>query len=100
MSESQGRQSQRRDSQSTLSSLLQLDPSPMDSPSVERDADSLEALEVEDELRSLESSSASTIRPGSTTAPGLSGSGRGAIYYCTCSRPPAAYEATARRPSV
>ncbi|KAI6780523.1 uncharacterized protein J7T54_000163 [Emericellopsis cladophorae] len=71
--------SDRRDSLSTNVSLLQLDPSPIDSPEVERPVPLLEDESSED----LESSSASLPSKGSASAPGLSGSGRGSIYYLT-----------------
>ncbi|KAL6790722.1 hypothetical protein J3E68DRAFT_76022 [Trichoderma sp. SZMC 28012] len=70
---------ERRNSTLTAISLLQLDPAPMDSdpdtPTEEkRPIDSLDAE------RTLEGS-AGSVKTGSTMAPGLSGSGRGAIYY-------------------
>lgn len=70
--------SDRRDSQQTLISLLQLDPSPMDTPSPSESDRELpsgpdEALE----------GGGGGIRSGPTAgAPGLSGRGHGAIYYC------------------
>lgn len=72
---------ERRNSTLTAISLLQLDPAPMDSdpdtPTEEkRPIDSLDAE------RTMEGS-AGSIKTGSTMAPGLSGSGRGAIYYCS-----------------
>lgn len=68
----------RRSSQETLS-LLQLDPSPIDYPSFSPAPTDKELPDLPEE--SMESSS-TTIREGSTSAPGLSGSGHGAIYYC------------------
>jgi hypothetical protein len=70
----------RRDSNSTFISLLQLDPAPMDS-----DGDT--PTEKQNPMDSLASDGASvdrsvgSIKSGSTMAPGLSGSGHGAIYY-------------------
>ena len=76
----------RRDSTATsVFSLQQLDPQPIDSPDTEREKLNL-GPGIEDEVpeEDMETSTASTIKPGSTTAaPGLSGSGRGAIYYRT-----------------
>ncbi|XP_044716484.1 N2,N2-dimethylguanosine tRNA methyltransferase [Hirsutella rhossiliensis] len=66
---------ERRDSQQTFVSLLQLDPSPMDSPREDKELPPLppEALE----------STSSPVKAGATAgAPGLSG-GHGAIYYLT-----------------
>jgi hypothetical protein len=70
----------RRDSTSTFITLLQLDPAPMDS-------DGETPTEKEDPMDSLATDGASvdrsvsSIKSGSTMAPGLSGSGHGAIYY-------------------
>lgn len=78
----------RRASQETLVSLLQLDPSPIDSPpSFSPAATDKELPTLPDEETNMGSSS-STVREGSTAAPGLSGSGRGAIYYCSLPRAP------------
>ena len=61
-----------RASEQTLISLLELDPSPIDSPSPsERNM----TLEMQDD-------DAAVANGGTTTAPGLSGNGHGAIYYC------------------
>lgn len=66
-------------SQATLVSLLELDPTPMDSPNVEKDLpplpDQVDGA-LPDSTHSLKSSSTSTSL-------GLSGSGHGAIYYRT-----------------
>ena len=72
----------RSDSQATTISLLRLDPTPIDSPDTESDRPPLvpeEVFESEDEdtYRSTER----TAKPSSIWAPGLSGSGRGAVYY-------------------
>ncbi|TGJ87482.1 hypothetical protein E0Z10_g1288 [Xylaria hypoxylon] len=63
------------ESQETLASLVQLDPSPIDSPEQE-----LSQLE-----NSIESSSSTTIPPSrsTTSSLGLGGSGRGPIFYLT-----------------
>ncbi|KND92482.1 hypothetical protein TOPH_02732, partial [Tolypocladium ophioglossoides CBS 100239] len=73
-------QSDRRDSQQTPISLLQLDPSPMDTPSPS-ESDRELRLGPDEAL----DSSAGGVRSGPTAgAPGLSGSGsHGAIYYLT-----------------
>lgn len=76
----------RRDSQQTLISLLQLDPLPMDTPTPPpREDKELPPLPVE----ALESP-ARPAKAGSTAgAPGLSGSGgHGAIYYRSYSGSP------------
>lgn len=70
---------ERRDSTLTAISLLQLDPAPMDS-----DPDT--PTEKQNPLYSSAADgsvegSAGSLKTGSTMAPGLSGSGRGAIYY-------------------
>jgi hypothetical protein len=75
----------RRDSQETNASLLQLDPSPIETPpAAETDADKeLPALPKED-LESSYGSLPKTSGSGATTAaPGLSGGHHGAIFYCT-----------------
>lgn len=73
----------RRGSQETLISLMQLDPAPIETPPAAEDVDKeLPDLPVDD---SALDDSTSTIKPPSTTsAPGLSGSasaGRGSVYY-------------------
>ncbi|KAL7785615.1 hypothetical protein V8C37DRAFT_393598 [Trichoderma ceciliae] len=72
---------ERRDSTLTAISLLQLDPAPMDS-----DPDT--PTEKQNPMYPLPTDGtmeggAGSIKTGSTMAPGLSGSGRGAIYYLT-----------------
>ncbi|KAK1252323.1 hypothetical protein MKX08_003510 [Trichoderma sp. CBMAI-0020] len=72
----------RRDSNSTFISLMQLDPAPMDT-----DGDT--PTEKQNPMDSLAADGASversvgSLKSGSTMAPGLSGSGHGAIYYLT-----------------
>lgn len=69
-----------KDSQATLISLLQLDPSPIDTPGQSDDNDDNQALHGSD-AGSVESNS-STMTAGTTTAPGLgSHGGRSAVYY-------------------
>lgn len=72
---------ERHDSQKTMISLLELDPSPIESPQPDdKHADNL--ITPEDNLDGSESTlKASTTSTAS--APGLSGSGHGSIYYCT-----------------
>jgi hypothetical protein len=60
-----------RASEQTLVSLLELDPSPIDSPSP---SEGNKTLELQDD-------DATTTNGGTTIAPGLSGNGHGAIYY-------------------
>ena len=73
---------QRSDSQATTISLLRLDPAPIDSNDTENGRPPLVPEEaVESDSEDMYSSTATTVKPGSTYAPGLSGSGRGAIYY-------------------
>ncbi|KAH6607081.1 hypothetical protein Trco_003394 [Trichoderma cornu-damae] len=80
--ESRRTRRERRDSTLTAISLLQLDPAPMDS-----DPDT----PTEEKQNPMQASAADvtaeggagSVKTGSTTAPGLSGSGRGAIYYLT-----------------
>ncbi|KAI1271731.1 hypothetical protein F5Y07DRAFT_382023 [Xylaria sp. FL0933] len=66
-----------KDSQETLVSLVQLDPSPIDSP----DDGELSPLPED----SIKSPSSTAIPPSraTTSSPGLSGSGRGPIFYLT-----------------
>ena len=61
-------------SQETLASLLQLDPSPIESPSSEKD---LPPLPEQDEGPEH----ATKPRSATTSSVGLSGTGHGAIYY-------------------
>lgn len=68
----------RRSSQDTLISLMQLEPSPIDSPVSSPAPTDKELPDLPDEA----TDGSSITRDGSTAAPGLSGSGRGAIYYC------------------
>lgn len=64
-------------SQSTLVSLLEIDPAPMDSPNANKDDPLLE----ENTDGSLADSSPSLHSTSTSTSLGLSGSGHGAIYY-------------------
>ncbi|KAI0430304.1 hypothetical protein F5Y09DRAFT_308122 [Xylaria sp. FL1042] len=66
-----------KDSQETLVSLVQLDPSPIDSPDEELPP------QAKDSMKS--SSSSTTLAPSraTTSSPGLSGTGRGPIFYLT-----------------
>jgi hypothetical protein len=64
-------------SQETFISLLQLDPAPMESPGPDTEKDLPPLPE-----HPLENSTGSIKSAGTTTSVGLSGSGRGAIYYC------------------
>lgn len=73
----------RRDSQSTIFSLLHLDPSPIDSPEEEKDQYSLDHEGLDENGNIVEGDRVGITKGGSASAPGLSGSGRGAIYYCT-----------------
>ncbi|KAK4143591.1 uncharacterized protein C8A04DRAFT_28786 [Dichotomopilus funicola] len=66
-------------SQSTLVSLLEIDPAPMDSPNANKDDPLLE----ENTDGSLADSSPSLHSASTSTSLGLSGSGHGAIYYLT-----------------
>lgn len=75
-----------KDSQATLISLLQLDPSPMDSPSPSA-ADKESSLPAGQDTASQNEGGHGSIRSGSagtTSHLGLS-SGRSAIYYCPSS---------------
>ncbi|KAK4157363.1 hypothetical protein C8A00DRAFT_29650 [Chaetomidium leptoderma] len=69
-------------SQATLASLLELDPTPMDSPNTDKDLPPLPA-----HADSSPSDSTPSLTPPSSTSTstglGLSGSGHGAIYYLT-----------------
>ncbi|KAK4040382.1 hypothetical protein C8A01DRAFT_46278 [Parachaetomium inaequale] len=66
-------------SQATLASLLELDPAPMESPSVDKDLPPLP-----DHADGTPANSTPSLKPASTpTSIGLSGSGHGAIYYLT-----------------
>lgn len=76
-----------KDSQATLISLLQLDPSPMDSPSPSA-ADKESSLPAGQDTTSQNEGGNGSIRSGSagtTSHLGLS-SGRSAIYYCPSSQ--------------
>lgn len=85
----------RRSSQATSISLLHLDPEPIESPVAPRTPEASDGfLHVEEgdgeEEDGMESSTASTVKPGSVTASttsgvGLSGSrwGGSSIFYCT-----------------
>jgi hypothetical protein len=64
----------RRESQDTFVSLLQLDPSPIESPSP---ADANKEMPAQ----TSETMPTSASKSASTGAPGLSGSGHGAIFY-------------------
>ncbi|KAH6855383.1 hypothetical protein B0I37DRAFT_321927, partial [Chaetomium sp. MPI-CAGE-AT-0009] len=66
-------------SSATLVSLLELDPTPMDSPNVDKD---LPPLPGQDDGK-LSDSTTSLKSPTTSTGLGLSGSGHGAIYYLT-----------------
>jgi hypothetical protein len=71
-------------SQATLVSLLELDPTPMDSPDTDKDLPPLP-----DQADGAPSDSTSSLKPASTsTSLGLSGSGHGAIYYRAYLPPP------------
>lgn len=70
--------SDRRDSQQTLISLLQLDPSPMDTPSPSESDRELPSGPDE----ALEGGGGGIRSDPTAGAPGLSGRGHGAIYYC------------------
>ncbi|KAG6009371.1 hypothetical protein E4U21_002681 [Claviceps maximensis] len=79
-----------RDSPDTRSTLLQLDPSPIDSPSTSTiDTDILFSDDADDKEPRQVSDAASlprnaTLRAGTARAPGLSGhGGHGAIFYLT-----------------
>ncbi|GAB0145159.1 hypothetical protein EsHS_00005600 [Epichloe bromicola] len=73
----------RKDSQATLISLLQLDPSPIDTPGQSDDNDDNQALMHGSDAGSVESNS-STMTAGTTTAPGLGSYGsHSAVYYLT-----------------
>ncbi|KAL6856581.1 DUF1691 domain-containing protein [Trichoderma novae-zelandiae] len=72
---------ERRNSTLTAISLLQLDPAPMDS---EPDSPTEEKRPMDPlAADAAMEGSAGSVKTGSTMAPGLSGSGRGAIYYLT-----------------
>ncbi|KAI1259019.1 hypothetical protein F5Y18DRAFT_411329 [Xylariaceae sp. FL1019] len=68
---------QHKESQDTLISLMQLDPSPIDSPSQETDLPPLPEHSV------TSNSIPSAVTPSTTSSIGLSGTGRGPIYYLT-----------------
>ncbi|EAQ90090.1 hypothetical protein CHGG_06709 [Chaetomium globosum CBS 148.51] len=67
-------------SEATLVSLLELDPTPMDSPNVDKD---LPPLPGQTDDGKLSDSTGSVKSPTTSTGLGLSGSGHGAIYYLT-----------------
>lgn len=64
-------------SQETFMSLLQLDPTPMEATRAENEKE----LPPLPENNEPENSTARS--PGTTSSPGLSGTGHGAVYYCT-----------------
>lgn len=79
-----------KDSQATLISLLQLDPSPMDSPSPSA-ADKESSLPAGQDTASQNEGGNGSIRSGSAAAAGTTShlglsSGRSAIYYCPSSQ--------------
>lgn len=68
-------------SQETLISLLQLDPSPIETPPADTDKD-LPPL-PEEQQHDDQSASVSSVKTGTSGSVGLSGSGHGSIYYRT-----------------
>jgi hypothetical protein len=68
-----------RASEATLVSLLELDPTPMDSPNIDKDLPPLPGQTDE----KLSDSTGSVKSPTTSAGLGLSGSGHGAIYYRT-----------------
>ena len=66
-------------SQATLVSLLELDPTPMDSPNPDKDVPQL----TEQTDGSVSDSTPSLKTSSTASSLGLSGSGHGPIYYCT-----------------
>lgn len=78
---------ERRLSQATTSSLAFVDPAPIETPEVD---DVEKQLTSEDGVLNgsgTNHTDNTAPRTGSTTAPGLSGSGRGAVYYCEFGSP-------------
>jgi hypothetical protein len=71
-------------SQATLVSLLELDPTPIESPNMDKDLPPL----PEHADGSPSHSTHSLKSPSTSTSLGLSGSGHGAIYYRTSPLPP------------
>ena len=70
-------------SQETLASMLHIEPSPIDS------EDDDQTLLEEDLAGSSSTATSSSLNKSSTSSTlGLSGSGHGAIYYCTTSPSP------------
>jgi hypothetical protein len=69
---------ERRDSTLTAISLLHLDPAPMDS---DADTPTEKQNPMDSAADGTTERSVGSIKTGSTMAPGLSGSGHGAIYY-------------------
>ncbi|TPX11342.1 uncharacterized protein E0L32_001160 [Thyridium curvatum] len=76
-------------SQETLISLLQLDPSPIETPPADTDKD-LPPLPEDSQQDGDQSTlaSSSTAKSGTSGSVGLSGSGHGALYYRTSPTPP------------
>ena len=70
-------------SEATLVSLLELDPTPMDSPNIDKDLPPLPGQTDE----KLSDSTGSVKSPTTSTGLGLSGNGHGAIYYRTSPLP-------------
>lgn len=68
-------------------SLVQLDPSPIESPNVDEVTSDEKELRLlpEDEEDALPDSLKSSRTGTTTSSVGLSGTGRSAIYYCSCS---------------
>lgn len=90
MDASHSRQSlNHRASEQTLISLLELDPSPIESPTLDDDKTLDDAIESDGSDTIMAASSDSTLKSGSTTTgPGLSNGGHGTIFYCTATTSP------------
>ncbi|PTB70256.1 DUF1691-domain-containing protein [Trichoderma citrinoviride] len=73
---------ERRNSTLTAISLLQLDPAPMEDSDPDTPTEEKKPIDPLAADAAFEGG-AGSIKTGSTMAPGLSGSGRGAIYYLT-----------------
>lgn len=75
------------ESQRTLMSLLELDPAPIESPELTEKTggfitqEDVAGDDMESSESTLKASLASTGNTGTTSPPGLSGNGHGAMYY-------------------